>query len=552
MRRTFTFACLVMALGCADTAPPQMTDVWVTSAAGDRQAQAETVSFDRQATTGPTVRIDPAQRAQVIEGIGSSFTESSAFVLAHLEPAKRAEVMERLYGSSGAQFSLTRTHIGSCDFSVEGKYSYATEPDPTLSQFSVAEDRAGFDKARYPGIRDERYDLLPMIEEALALNPEIKIVASAWTAPPWMKTIDDWYRPGSEANNWQGEGGWLKPEHLSTYADYLLRYIEAYRDEGVPIWGLTPVNEPHGNGGHWESMHFSAESQRDFVRDHLGPQLQARAEQTRLLIYDQNRESLEEWADVIYGDAATRPYVFGAAIHWYSSTFKVFEEAIARVKERYPNCSVIHTEGCIDNLGVPAPEGIEDPDGFQEQGWFQNDAFWWNRTATDWAYSATWAGDDAKNHPMYTPVHRYARNIIVSLNHGLGGWIDWNVVLDKQGGPNHVDNYCGAPVMIDTETGEIYYTPIYEVLAQFSRSIRPGDYAVPVTTDRAELGEDALHASASINAAGLMSIQLLNTTQQPIAYSLEIGEHVARVQIPANAVQTVRVQLNEPKPSSGS
>ncbi len=125
----------------------------------------------------------------------------------------------------------------------------------------------------------------------------------------------------------------------------------------------------------------------------------------------------------------------------------------------------------------------------------------------------------------------------------MAGWIDWNVVLDRQGGPNHVGNFCGAPIMIDTATGEVYYTPIYYVLAQFSRTIRPGDTAVATTRQLDGLAEDALHASAAVNDQGLLSVQLLNTTKQPIRFALKIGAQFADVEIPANAVQTVRVQL---------
>ena len=117
-------------------------------------------------------------------------------------------------------------------------------------------------------------------------------------------------------------------------------------------------------------------------------------------------------------------------------------------------------------------------EGYKESDWFNNDAFWWSRSASDWAYSAEWAGEGAKDHPIYVPAHRYARNIIVSLNSGVTGWIDWNVVLDHEGGPNHVGNFCGAPIMVNRETKEVYYTPIYTILAQFSRTIRPGDRGI--------------------------------------------------------------------------
>ncbi|MEO0974771.1 MAG: glycoside hydrolase family 30 protein [Pseudomonadota bacterium] len=143
---------------------------------------------------------------------------------------------------------------------------------------------------------------------------------------------------------------------------------------------------------------------------------------------------------------------------------------------------------------------------------------------------------------MYTPVHRYARNIIVSFNHWMSGWIDWNIVLDHQGGPNHVGNFCGAPIMIDTATGEVYYTPIFHVLKQLSRTIRPGDRALQTTRVLAAgMGEDALHASATRNAEGLISVQLLNTTKEPIAYTLQVGDEHAEITIPANALQTVRL-----------
>ncbi len=530
--------------------PATTTEILLTSEAGHRVARLANVAFQPGVPTGVVIAVYPDQEKQTIHGIGTSFTESSAFVLAHLDPEQRHEVMRNIFGESGANFSLTRTHIGSCDFSVEGKYSYApTDDDRELASFSIDEDLAGFDPARYPGIRDAGYDLLPMIQEAMAIKKAQgdegpSIVASAWTAPPWMKDTGEWYIPGSPENDWQGDAGSLKPEYVTTYTEYLAKYLNAYRDAGVGIWGLTPVNEPHGNGGHWESMHFTPETQLSFVVDHLGPRLKESGHgETRILVFDQNRDGLEEWANAILPDPRAAEFVFGVAVHWYASTFKVFEDALDRVHARYPNYAIVHTEGCIDNLGNKAGGGIEDPEGFQESGWFGNDAFWWNATATDWAYTASWAGEAAADHPMYVPVHRYARNIIVSLDHWVGGWIDWNIVLDREGGPNHVGNFCGAPIMIDTETRDVYYTPIYHVLTQFSRTIRPGDRAVRTTTERDGLDADALQACATINDDGVVSVQILNTTREPIPLSLRISDGYASITIPANSVQTVRAQL---------
>ncbi len=526
------------------------SEVLLTSEKGDKIALKDNVSFKEGKAAGNIIIVKPDSLKQTIDGIGTSFTEASAFVLAHLSREKRQEVMEQIFSENGANFSLTRTHIGACDFCVEGKYSYDdTKVDVNLKDFSIAPDKQGFSPTKYPGIQDAAYDLLPMIKQAISIknnqnDKNLRIIASAWTAPWWMKDIEKWYIPGSPKNNWQGTGGSLKKKYVPTYADYLIKYLDAYLAEGVKIWGLTPVNEPYGNNGQWESMNFTPESQNDFVKNYLGPKLKSSNHaDTKLLIYDQNRDALEEWADVILADLETAPYIYGAAVHWYESTFKVYEGVFERVHKKYPDFGIINTEACIDDLGKKAPAGITDPEKFQESGWFNNDAFWWNDNATDWAYSATWAGVNAEDHPIYTPVHRYARNIIVSLDHWLQGWIDWNIVLDKNGGPNHAGNFCGAPIMIDVKTHQVYYTPIFYVLAQFSKTIRPGDKAVQTNKYLNALQDDALHACATVNPDNILSIQVLNTTKNPIEYKLQIGVQYAQVIIPENSVQTVRIQL---------
>jgi len=524
--------------------------IYITSESGAKIAEKKNVRFVRGKADGTIINVDPGTVKQTIDGIGSSFTESSAFVLAHLDPEKREEIMEKLFSENGANFSLTRTHIGACDFCVNGKYSYVDKDgDISLESFSLEPDIRGFNSTEYPGIKDENYDLLPMIQEALTIkskqeDKDLRIVASAWTAPAWMKDIEDWYTTGTAENNFQGTGGSLKKEYEEAYADYIIRYLDEYRSEGVNVWGLTPVNEPHGNNGQWESMHFTPETQNEFIKTYLGPKLKAgNNSDTKLLIYDQNRDGLKHWTDVIFGDTETAKYIYGTAVHWYESTFKVYEEVFDSVKEKFPDKAIIHTEGCIDDLGKPAPAGITDPVRFQEKNWFNNDAFWWNDNATDWGYSAIWEGVISEDHPIYTPVHRYARNIIVSIDHWLTGWIDWNVVLDHKGGPNHVGNYCGAPIMINTETKQVYYTPIYYVLAQFSKTIRPGDKAVKTTMIYGGLGAEDLYACATMSPENLLSLQLLNTTKEEISYKLQIQEQYAEINIEGNSVQTVQIQL---------
>jgi len=528
----------------------QSYSVIVTSEAGDKLASKANVKFTEGKASGDVININPELTKQTVQGIGTSFTESSAFVLAHLEPKERIKVMENIFSEQGANFSLTRTHIGACDFCVEGRYSYDdVKDDIELKHFNIAPDLDGFEKSKYPNVKDNSYDLLPMIQEALDIKNKqndqaLNIIASAWTAPAWMKDIEDWYQPGSTKNNYQGTGGVLKKEHQETFANYLIKYLEQYEKSGVKINGLTPVNEPLGNSGQWESMHFSAETQNTFIKNHLGPKLkQDQYKDIDLLILDHARDKLEHWADTIYSDPVTAKYVDGAAVHWYESTFKVYEEVFDKVHDKYPDYSIIHTEGCIDDLGKDAPEGVTDPKRYKEENWFNNDDFWWNENATDWGYSVTWEGVHAEDHPIYTPVHRYARNIIVSLNHWLNGWIDWNIVLDKRGGPNHVGNFCGAPIMIDTESGHVYYTPIFYILAQLSKTIRPGDRMVTTELSLSDQLKDSLYSCASINEHKILTIQVLNTQKHDQRVSLQIGAQNAYVKVAANSLQTISIQM---------
>lgn len=512
------------------------TRIYLTSESGSKLEEIENISFKHGYPEEKVIEFFPQKKKQELLGIGGSFTESSAFVLAHLSVAQRKQVMNDLFSENGANYSLARTTIGSSDFSVEGKYAYTSvSDDKNLESFSIAVDKDGFNSKKFSMIQDEHYDLLPMIKEAQAIknnqkDNDLKIIASAWTAPPWMKTNKSWF------------GGELDSAYATVYADYLLKYIDFYNKEGVSIWGITPVNEPLGNNSSWESMHFSPQSQKEFISRHLGPKLKEYGD-IKLLGYDHDRKLLEEWTDTLYGDQECAQYMYGSAIHWYESSFKVYEDILEKVHTKYPDYAILHTEGCIDDLGNDAPEGVLDPKGYKESGWFENDSFWWNDNATDWAYTATWPSIIPSDHPKYTPVHRYARNIIVSLNSWVSGWIDWNMVLDQRGGPNHVGNYCGAPIMIDIESSNVYYTPIYYILAQFSRTIRPGDFVVQSKID-SQLSQDGVYAMSSIGRKNLLSVQLLNASRQSIECSLKIDDQFACINLLANSLQTIQIPLN--------
>ena len=529
---------LTLFLSLISCSQMESKQVLVTSETGDVLAEKENIVFKKVKAEDPLVIIDLESERQTIDGIGSSLTESSAFVLASISPEKRKEVLKELYSESGANFPITRTHIGSCDFSVEGKYSYAeVEGDTELEYFTLFRDKEGFSPEKYPNVVDSTYDLLPLIKEVAALkknqsDSEFRIVASPWTAPAWMKDNNDYFGNGT--------GGHLKKENYAVFAHYFLKYFEEMQKEGIDIWGITPVNEPLGNNGAWESMHFSAEEEAHFIAQNLGPAIaESNYDHVKIFGFDQNREELPEWADAILGNEESARYTTGMAIHWYASTFKVFEEILDSVHNLYPDYSILHTEGCIDNLGVEAGDWAYDPDGWTEEGWFQNDKWWWEKNATDWGYKVPWGND---LHAMYSPVHRYARNIIVSINNWMTGFIDWNVVLDEQGGPNHVGNFCGAPVMIDTETKDIYYTPVYSVLKHFSKTIRPGDKALRASPVEGAL-KDSLYVGATLNQQNEVVISMLNVTRESIDFSLQLAEYSALITVPENSIKTIIVPL---------
>ena len=494
-RRSFVLALASCALvGCVEgedgTAPTTAT-VIQTSRGGDKLAEIATLQFaDAAATDRPTIALDPATEYQTILGFGGSFTESTAYVLGQLSDAKRQEVIEAYFGPSGADYTLTRTHINSSDFSL-GNYAYTEPSDTLLEHFTIQEDMD---------------DIVPLIKDAAAASASgFKIIASPWTAPPWMKDNNAW------------NDGALLPAWYPTWALYYTKYIRAYEEQGIDIWGVTVVNEPLGNGGQWESMRFTPESMAEFLKNHLGPRFEDDGIDARILVYDQNRDHVEEWADVILGDPDAAKYAWGTAVHWYSSTVEWYPEALTAVHDRFPDKAIVHTEGTID-AEVPV---------------WQDDDWYWRREATDWGYD--WAPEEDKHlHPMYVPTYRYARDIIGGLNSWLVGWIDWNMVLDTQGGPNHANNWCIAPVIAKPETDEVYYTPLYYVMAQFSKYIRPGAVRIGVTES-----PEGLMVTAFKNVDGSYVVALLNQSEMALDYAVTIGGRQIDTSIAASAVQTV-------------
>ena len=539
--------CLALAMLFAScTQGIASSQVWLTSAAGDKCAEKEAVVF-QQGTAENAIVIDINQKKQTIDGYGGSLTESSAFVLACLTPEQRQSVLNELFSEEGANFSVVRTQIGSSDFSVEGKYALnEVDGDTAMQFFSLDRDKEGFPAAKYPQVKDEQYDLYHLMKEVWAIKQNqsdktYRIMANTWTAPAWMKDNKKYY----ERENGVARGGALLPEYYQAYANYLAEYIEAWKAEGVNIWAITPVNEPMGNDGGWESMDFWPQVETEFIKHYLGPTLHRRGHQEVAIYgFDQNIFEMQPYSDAIYGDSLACQYTTGMAVHWYGSTIGCFPEVLEAVHAKNPDKTIFHSEGCIDNLGCGPWDGVTDPVGFQESGWFNNDAFWWDKIATDWAYSTRWAG---KTHPKYSPVYRYAQYIIDGTNHWLTGYCDWNIVLDSIGGPNHVNNFAAAQVMIDYKNDIIYYTPYYYVLKQFSRSMRPGDVALQVNyPSTMKTGVDCesqdIFLCAVEKADGSYAINILNMGPET-TIPVQLGTHYANITLPTASIQTIIVKL---------
>ncbi len=446
-------------------------------------------------TNSIEITINPQEKFQKITGFGGSFTQSTAYLMNKLSKANRKKIIDAYFSEKGANYSLTRTHINSCDFSTH-QYAYnTTDGDTSLQQFDISEDLKG---------------IIPMIQEAQKTSKEgFKIIASPWTAPPWMKDNNKWV------------GGKLLPKYYDTWALYFSKYFDAYKKLGINFWGITVENEPHGNGNNWESMLFSPKEMTDFVEFHLGPKLEKSGYgKIKILGYDQNRAGLQEWVDEMYRSKNSTKYYAGTAVHWYESTYDYFGEALQYAHKKNTSKHLINTEACIDS-DVPK---------------WKDDQWYWSKEATDWGWD--WASEKEKHlHPKYAPVFRYATDIIGCLNNYVDGWIDWNMVLNKQGGPNWFKNWCAAPVLVDEEKDEVYFTPLYYTMAHFSKFIRPGATRIGFTNP-----DTTLMITAAQNTDGSIAVVVFNQTETAKKISLTLNSQVANIQISAKAIQTIIIK----------
>lgn len=464
-------------------------EIYETSASGHKLTQ---LSNFKIGSVVSEINLNVEDKLQTITGFGGAFTESSAHLLNQMSFEKKDQIINAYFSNEGAAYSLTRTHMNSCDFSLSN-YSYAeVEEDIELKHFSIDHDRN---------------DLIPMIKAAQSASKDgFKLFASPWTASPWMKDNNSWV------------GGKLKPEYYKTWALFFSKYANAYKNEGIVIWGFTVENEPMGNGNNWESMIFSPDEMTYFVKKYLGPTLESNGQEDLVILgFDQNRGDLKEWVDVMYKNEANSKYYDGTAIHWYESTYDYFPKELQYAHQKAPNKYLIQSEACIDSE-VPA---------------WKDDDWYWSKQATDWGFD--WREPAKKYlHPKYAPVNRYARDIIGCLNNWVDGWVDWNMVLDRQGGPNWFKNWCVAPIIVDTELDEVYLTPLYYVMSHFSKFIRPGAQIIKVQNT-----DNDLMVSACKNPDDSVVVVVFNEGQSEKYFNLNLSGHTYYVSVSSQAIQTI-------------
>jgi glucosylceramidase len=439
-----------------------------------RLTQTETVSFvdfGQPKETEPCVFVDPTKTFQTFVGIGGAITDASAETFAKLPKAKQSEILAKYYDQTlGIGYTLARTTIHSCDFS-SGSYTYVNEKDASLKSFSVAHDREF---------------RIPLIKQAIAAaGGKLTIYVSPWSPPAWMKD-----------NNNMLKGGKLLPAFYQSWADYYVKFINAYQSEGIPVWGLTVQNEPMATQK-WESCLYTGEEERDFIKNFLGPTLaKSGMADKKLIAWDHNRDLMYQRASTVLDDPEAAKYVWGIGYHWYESWTgggNIYEN-VKRVAETYPDKNLIFTEGCAESF--------------------------------DFAMINEWKWGE-----------KYGLSMINDFNNGTAAWTDWNILLDEKGGPNHVGNFCFAPVHADTKTGEVFYLSSYYYIGHFSKFIRPGAKRIISSGSRGQLLTTAFK-----NTDGKVVVVVMNQSDTLIPYRLWIAGQTAEVTSLPHSIQTLVVE----------
>jgi glucosylceramidase len=407
------------------------------------------------------VNLYPEMEYQTFEGFGGAITEAAASTFSLMSKENQKKILEAYFGPNGIRYNLVRTHIDSCDFSIN---QYAAMEDPTDTEFNS-----------FSLERDEKY-ILPLLKEAQhTAGKALSIMLSPWSPPAFMKT-----------NGQRTNGGSLKPEYRRFWATYICHYIKQYREKGFSIDSITIQNEPNAVQT-WDSCVYTSQQEKEFLRDYLYPELVANGlEDIEVCIWDHNKERMFERACEII-DEETDKMVQGIAFHWYTGEHF---DAIKLVHEKFPDKKLIFTEGCVEYSR------------FSEAGQLEN-------------------------------AQMYAYDIVGNINAGMNAFIDWNILLNKEGGPNHVSNFCDAPIMCDTENDHVKEKLSYTYIGHFSRYIEPGAKRIATTKYT-----DKLDIVSLKNPNGSIVTILLNRSKEDVPVALRLGGQVTEFSVPASSIVT--------------
>ena len=324
---------------------------------------------------------------------------------------------------------------------------------------------------------------LPFIKEAMkASGNKLNLFASPWSPPAWMKD-----------NNDMLHGGKLKAEYYNSWAMYYTKFIKEYEKEGAPVWGISIQNEPMAKQ-RWESCIYTGEEERDFLKKHLGPTMEKEGlKDKKIIVWDHNRDLVYQRAQTYFNDPEAAKYIWGIGFHWYEdwSGGTPMYDNLRRVYESYPDKNIFFTEGCAESF-------------------------------------------DSTRYNAWVLGEEYGRSMINDFNNGMVGFTDWNILLDEKGGPNHVQNFCFAPVHGDTRTGQLIYTNAYYYIGHFSKFIKPGAKRIISSSSRSQL-----LTTAFLNPDGKVVVIVMNQGSIKTPFNLWINGKAADCMALPHSISTL-------------
>ncbi len=464
MRIIGLFFLLILLWHC-NPVPELTAEVWLTTGDGNtRLAKSAIIPFEKpKPNPANLIEIDEDQTFQTILGFGASMTGSSAYVLTkHLNESQRKKVMQQLFSQEqGIGLSYLRMTIGASDFSSHN-YSYNDPPagvfDTTLQYFSISEDK------------DE---VIPCIKEAFAINPELELMGSPWSAPAFMKTTSNMIR------------GKLKPGAELLLANYFVKYIKALEQENVKVNAITIQNEPEYEPEGYPGMLMTAEEQRDFIKNYLGPAFKDNNISTKIVVYDHNWDH-PNYPLTILSDPDARPYVDGSAFHCYAGDV----HNMSKVHDAHPDKNIYFTE-CSGG------------------GW-----------SGSWQDNLMW---------------NFKNLIIGNLRNWAVCVLQWNLALDEKNGPTNggcMD--CRGVVTVRTD-GSVEQNIEYYTLGHVSKFVRKGARRIFST----DLADKKLDNVAFMNPDGSNALVILNENDTSQRIHVKAKEGILAYDVPAYSVITI-------------